>query len=36
MIHATDTGGLVVITQIDPIAVVFTIPEDTVPRCSRS
>jgi len=31
MVHASDAGGLVVITQTDPIAVVFTIPEDTLP-----
>lgn len=30
MVHATDPGGLVVITQISPIAVVFTIPEDSL------
>jgi multidrug efflux system membrane fusion protein len=28
MVHAADANGLVVITQIDPIAVVFTIPGD--------
>lgn len=28
MVHATDPSGLVVITQLDPIAVVFTIPGD--------
>jgi multidrug efflux system membrane fusion protein len=28
MIHATDTNGLAVITQLQPIAVLFTIPED--------
>jgi membrane fusion protein, multidrug efflux system len=28
IVHATDTTGLVVINQIDPIAVVFTLPED--------
>ena len=27
IIHATDTGGLVVITQLHPISVVFTLPE---------
>lgn len=27
MVHATDTTGLVVINQVDPIAVVFTLPE---------
>ena len=28
MVHASDVNGLVVITQIQPIAVVFTLPED--------
>ncbi|BBL76160.1 multidrug transporter [Methylomagnum ishizawai] len=28
IVHASDSGGLVVITQIEPIAVVFTLPED--------
>jgi len=28
MVKASDTNGLVVITQIQPIAVVFTLPED--------
>jgi len=31
MIHATDTNGMAVITQEQPIAVVFPIPEDNVP-----
>jgi multidrug efflux system membrane fusion protein len=31
MIHATDPGGLVTITQIRPIAVVFAVPEDDLP-----
>jgi multidrug efflux system membrane fusion protein len=30
MIHATDVNGLVVITQVQPIAVVFTLPEAQV------
>jgi len=30
MVHATDTNGLVVITQLQPITVVFTIPEDSI------
>ena len=30
MIHATDPNGLVVITQVQPIAVLFTIPEDNL------
>jgi multidrug efflux system membrane fusion protein len=30
MIHATDPNGLAVITQVQPIAVLFTIPEDSL------
>jgi membrane fusion protein, multidrug efflux system len=29
-IHASDPNGLVVITQIEPIAVIFTLPEDAL------
>lgn len=32
IVHATDTTGLVVITQLQPIAVVFAIPEDDIPK----
>lgn len=31
MVHASDANGLVVITQLQPIAVVFTIPADQLP-----
>jgi|SRR5579863_736683 len=31
IVHATDTNGLVVITQVQPITVVFTIAEDSLP-----
>jgi len=31
IIHATDTNGLAVITQLQPITVIFTIPEDSLP-----
>jgi multidrug efflux system membrane fusion protein len=31
MVHATDQNGLLVITQVQPIAVLFTIPEDMLP-----
>ncbi len=27
-VHTTDTGGIVVITQLHPISIVFTLPED--------
>ncbi|MDP9123219.1 MAG: efflux RND transporter periplasmic adaptor subunit, partial [Pseudomonadota bacterium] len=30
IVHAADTTGIVVINQIDPISVVFTLPEDAV------
>jgi multidrug efflux system membrane fusion protein len=36
IVHATDAGGLVVINQIDPIAVVFTLPEGTVTDINRA
>jgi multidrug efflux system membrane fusion protein len=36
IVHATDTGGLVVLTQLQPIAVVFTIPEDGQPRVMQA
>jgi len=31
MIRATDSNGLVVITQVQPIAILFTLPEDNLP-----
>jgi multidrug efflux system membrane fusion protein len=31
IVHASDQTGLVVITQLQPIAVLFTIPEDSLP-----
>lgn len=32
MIHAADQRGLVVITELEPIALLFTIPEDSLPQ----
>jgi multidrug efflux system membrane fusion protein len=32
MVHTADSTGIVIITQIQPIAVLFTIPEDELPR----
>jgi len=32
IVHATDSTGLVVITQLDPISVIFTIAEDQLPQ----
>jgi len=31
IVHATDTNALFVITQLQPIAVIFTLPEDSLP-----
>ena len=30
--HATDTNGIVVVTQLQPISVLFDVVEDYVPR----
>jgi membrane fusion protein, multidrug efflux system len=32
IVHASDTNGLVVITQLQPIAVIFTLPQDQLPK----
>ena len=32
IVHASDANGLVVITQVQPIAAVFTIPQDSLPE----
>jgi multidrug efflux system membrane fusion protein len=32
IVHANDPNGLVVITQLQPIAVIFPIPEDSLPE----
>jgi membrane fusion protein, multidrug efflux system len=36
IVHATDTGGLVVVNQVDPISVIFTIPEDQFQLINQS
>ena len=35
LVRAADATGLVVITQLDPIAVLFTLPEDVLPQVIR-
>jgi multidrug efflux system membrane fusion protein len=32
IVHASDPNGLVVITQLQPIAIIFSIPEDSLPQ----
>ena len=36
IVHAADTNGLVVINQIDPISVTFTLPDDAVQDTNRA
>lgn len=31
IVHASDTNGLLVVTQLEPITVIFTLPEDHLP-----
>ena len=35
IVHPGDATGIVVVTQLDPMGVVFTLPEDDLPRVSR-
>lgn len=35
MVHAADTNPLLVITQLQPISVLFTLPEDQLPSVAR-
>jgi multidrug efflux system membrane fusion protein len=32
IVHATDTTGLLLVTQLQPIGVIFTLPEDQLPQ----
>ncbi len=36
IVHAADANGIVVITQLDPIALIFTLPEDNLPQISQA
>ena len=36
IVHASDTTGLVVITQVHPIAIIFTLPEDQLPQVQQA
>ncbi len=35
-IHAADTTGIVVVTQVQPITVIFTLPEEVLPQINQS
>src|ERR1700733_4224118 len=32
IVHAADANGILVITQVQPISVIFTLPEDNIPQ----
>jgi multidrug efflux system membrane fusion protein len=36
IVHASDTTGIVVITQVQPISFIFTLPEDQLPAVSSA
>jgi multidrug efflux system membrane fusion protein len=36
IVHATDTTGLVVLTQLQPISVVFTLPQQSLPSVAAA
>ena len=35
VIHPTDVNGLVVVTQVEPISVIFTLPETDLPKIQQ-
>ena len=35
IVHAADANGMLVITQLQPISVLFTIPEDSLPQVTQ-
>lgn len=35
LVHASDPTGIVVLTQLDPIAVLFTLPQDVLPQVAQ-
>jgi multidrug efflux system membrane fusion protein len=36
IVHATDATGLVIVTQLHPISVVFTLPQQTLPQVMKA
>src|SRR5260370_11961031 len=36
IVHPTDPNGLVVVTQLQPIAVIFTLPETQLPQIQQA
>ena len=36
IVHAADTTGIVIITQLQPVSVIFTLPEDVIPALMKN
>jgi multidrug efflux system membrane fusion protein len=36
IVHPADQTGIVIVTQLDPIAVIFTLPQDDLPRVQKA
>jgi membrane fusion protein, multidrug efflux system len=36
VVHPSDASGIVVLTQLDPIAVIFTLPQDSLPEVAAA
>lgn len=36
VVHASDPGGIVIVTQLDPVAVIFTLPQDHLPALAEA
>jgi membrane fusion protein, multidrug efflux system len=36
IVHASDTAGMVVVTQLEPISVIFTLPEESLSQLSTA
>jgi multidrug efflux system membrane fusion protein len=36
IVHPTDTGGIVVVTQLQPISAIFTLPETDLPQIQQA
>ena len=35
VVHASDANGIVVVTQLDPMTIVFTLPQDDLPQINK-
>ncbi len=35
VVHASDPNGIVVVTQLDPMTIVFTLPQDDLPQINK-